>query len=224
MSLSTALQRMTLIAVEAAQTVSCQFNPSELTISRGVYWDRPASRTSMVAPPAEYTQMMAATISMRLLFDKSSEPPYDVSGDVDTLMDWAKPTLLSVVMDKPQPPTVIIQWGLKNYLGAVVLREVSATYTLFTPDGLPSRALVNVTFEQISINPANQNPTSGGIPGQRSTVCVEGDSLHSIAFREYGSASMWRGIAAANGIDDPMRLEPGRTLLLPPRDKTAGMS
>ena len=32
---------------------------------------------------------------------------------------------------------------------------------------------------------------------------------------EYGDASMWRAVARANAIDDPLRLISGRTLLLP---------
>ncbi len=47
---------------------------------------------------------------------------------------------------------------------------------------------------------------------------VAGDSLPSLAWREYGNATQWRAIAEANGIDDPMRLRPGTELLLPLAD------
>jgi nucleoid-associated protein YgaU len=36
-----------------------------------------------------------------------------------------------------------------------------------------------------------------------------------VAFRRYGNPNMWRGIAEANGIDDPMRLRRGRELNIP---------
>jgi nucleoid-associated protein YgaU len=36
-----------------------------------------------------------------------------------------------------------------------------------------------------------------------------------MAWREYGDPTLWRVIATANEIDDPMRLEIGRELLLP---------
>lgn len=44
---------------------------------------------------------------------------------------------------------------------------------------------------------------------------VAGDSLQSLAWREYGNAAAWRSIAEANGIDDPSRLPAGAELVLP---------
>ena len=44
---------------------------------------------------------------------------------------------------------------------------------------------------------------------------ISGDSLASIAYREYGDPSMWRPLAAANNIDDPIRLPVGTTLIVP---------
>jgi nucleoid-associated protein YgaU len=37
-----------------------------------------------------------------------------------------------------------------------------------------------------------------------------------IAAREYEDPAEWRRIADANGIDDPLQLEPGRRLMIPP--------
>ena len=36
-----------------------------------------------------------------------------------------------------------------------------------------------------------------------------------MAYRAYGDAGLWREIAEANEIDDPMRLHPGTRLLIP---------
>lgn len=44
---------------------------------------------------------------------------------------------------------------------------------------------------------------------------VAGDTLQSLAWREYGEASAWRAIAEANNIDDPSRLRSGTELVLP---------
>ena len=50
-------------------------------------------------------------------------------------------------------------------------------------------------------------------------MLVEGDTLAGIAYREYGDPSLWRAVAAANGIDDPMHLRPGSSVLLPAVDE-----
>ena len=51
---------------------------------------------------------------------------------------------------------------------------------------------------------------------------VAGDSLASIAYREYGAPAYWRALAEANGIDDPLRLRPGTRLLVPPAEEVVG--
>ena len=46
-------------------------------------------------------------------------------------------------------------------------------------------------------------------------IVKQGQSLASIAGREYGDPRKWRPIAQANGIDDPTKLRPGAILVLP---------
>lgn len=61
-----------------------------------------------------------------------------------------------------------------------------------------------------------QNPTSGGLTARRAHHMIDGDSLASVAYAEYGDPALWRHVAAYNGIDDPLRIPRGSTLLLPP--------
>ncbi|HML25871.1 MAG TPA: LysM peptidoglycan-binding domain-containing protein, partial [Methanomethylovorans sp.] len=46
-------------------------------------------------------------------------------------------------------------------------------------------------------------------------VTKQGDSLWSIAYREYGDPALWRYIADANKIHDPRSLETGAELIIP---------
>ena len=50
------------------------------------------------------------------------------------------------------------------------------------------RATVSVALVEVPNEPAGQNPTSGSLAGHRTARIVAGESLHSIAYREYGSA------------------------------------
>ena len=52
--------------------------------------------------------------------------------------------------------------------------------------------------------PGGGNPTTRGIDAISSHVVRDGDSLPSIAFAAYGDPTLWRTIAEANGIDDPL--------------------
>jgi nucleoid-associated protein YgaU len=40
-----------------------------------------------------------------------------------------------------------------------------------------------------------------------------------VAYHEYGDASLWRGIAAFNEIDDPLRVAAGTRILVPTADE-----
>ena len=79
---------------------------------------------------------------------------------------------------------------------------------------MPIRATANITLEEIPVDTGKQNPTSGGRSGYRSHVLRDGDSLPSIAYDEYGDPTLWRGLAVANGIDDPLRVPVGISLLI----------
>ena len=158
---------------------------------------------------------------MEIFFDAFEELAGDVSKDVDTLFTWTKPTPVSRTAGSPQPPLLMFQWGTSSALSDFrgFLSSVSARYTLFRIDGTPIRATCNIRLEEVPQETARQNPTSGTRPGMRMHVLTEGETLHSVAWAEYKQARYWRGLAAFNGIDDPLRLAPGTSILLPsPRD------
>ena len=67
-------------------------------------------------------------------------------------------------------------------------------------------ASATVTLEEIAASRPRQNPTSGAPDRVRCTRPVAGDTLPSVGEREYGDPTLWRVIAEANEIDDPMRL------------------
>jgi hypothetical protein len=118
------------------------------------------------------------------------------------------------------------QWGVNVALAAFLgfLRHVSVKYTMFRVDGTPIRATCSVQLEEVPLDRAFQNPTSGTQPGMRMRVLTEGETLHSIAWAEYRQARLWRGLAAFNGIDDPRRMHVGTTLLIPPAREAARLS
>ena len=55
--------------------------------------------------------------------------------------------------------------------------------------------------------------------GLKVHTVTDGDSLPSVAYKNYGDATRWRTIAEANGIDDPLSLRRGQPAVDPePRD------
>lgn len=192
------------------------FNPTEYTVSKSAKWTRPTTSSAKSATKPEFGGAQPQAVSMEVFFD-DFEAKGDVAGRVQTLLDWTKPTKVSVNKKQPSPPILAFEWGANPALAGFrgYLKSVTAKYTLFKADGTPLRASAQISMEEVPTEPQGQNPTSGAIDSRRSHVLDEGDSLHSVAQREYGNPGLWRSLAAYNGIDDPLRVRPGTRILIP---------
>ena len=209
-------ERAYITTSESGERLECMFNPEEITIAKSSKWKRTPNRRSRGSSEPEFVGTNPRTLKMELLFDGTGKTSGgDVSGPVDTLLGWTSPTEESISNDRPQPPLVILHWGSKSYF-EVYVKQVTAKFVLFNEQGTPIRAKVNVTLEETPETAQSQNPTSGGRPGRRTHLVTTGETLPSIAYAEYRQADRWRAIAIENNIDDPFRLRPGTSLLIPP--------
>lgn len=196
--------------------ITFQFNPNELTLSKSARWGNEPARGAEHTGPSEFQGAEPSTLALEMFFD-ASVGGLDVPKTVDKLFNCCVPTAQSRGQRKPVPPLVVFHWGKITGFAAFIT-SVSATYTLFTPDGTPVRATCQVNLQEIATEPGRQNPTSGALAAQRTHVLVAGETLASVAARDYGDPAMWRGLADFNGIDDPMRVPPGTSLLVPARE------
>lgn len=194
--------------------IEFQFNPRELTLSKSAAWTRMSGRDNKRSGPPQYNGPQPSKLSLEMFFDASDTQNSSVVKRVEALFACCVPTDNSFQRKKGSPPWVLFRWGsLTGFLAYI--SSVSVRYTLFTAGGMPVRATVSVTLEELAGDAPRQNPTSGGKVPQRVHVTVQGDTLQAIAYREYGNPALWRAVAEANGIDDPMRLRPGISVLLP---------
>ncbi|MGA3525517.1 CIS tube protein [Melissospora conviva] len=191
-----------------------QFNPRELSLAKTAKWKRDAQRNAAKSGVPEFTGADPAKLTLEMFFDATDTMDSTVVKRVEELFACCVPTAASREQKKGSPPWVVFHWGGMVGFPAFVA-GVTAKYTLFTPGGTPVRALCTVTLEEISGEQAGQNPTSGALAARDVHVVVAGDTLHSVAYRAYGRPGLWREIAEANEIDDPMRLRPGTRLLVP---------
>lgn len=198
---------------QAGSRITFLFNPLKYTIEKTAEWARYAQPGQAQASIPVFRGSGPRTMSVEVLLDATFSGG-SVQGDIDLLFDCCKPTLPSMLLQEPSPPFVMFGWGTTlAFLAA--MQSVHVEYLLFKPDGTPLRASVTLSMSEIPISLPGQNPTSGG-NAQRTRTVVAGDTLQSIAYREYGKPTLWRAIAELNGIDDPTRLAPGRSLLIPP--------
>jgi len=193
--------------------IKLPFNPKEWAITHAAEWK--TETTKKGTPPPEFKGPKPASASVEIFLDESENPDGDISTMVDRLRKLVAPEPTSVSSNKPSAPHVLFEWGkavtFKGYVESVAVK-----YTMFRPNGTPIRGTCTVAMKEFPVAPGQQNPTSGGVAGRRTHRVVAGDTLASVAYREYGDPTQWRRIAEANAIDDPMSLTDGRVLEVPP--------
>jgi nucleoid-associated protein YgaU len=194
--------------------IEFQFNPKELSLSKSAKWNRQSQKGSKKSDVPQFTGADPSKLSLEMFLDASDTQDDRVVKTVEQLFACCVPTDESHQKKKGSPPWVIFHWGALTSFTAYV-SSVTVKYTLFTAGGMPIRGTATVNIEEIAGEQKGQNPTSGGLAARTVHTVVAGDSLPSIAWREYGDPTLWRPIAERNGIDDPMRLPAGTALLIP---------
>jgi nucleoid-associated protein YgaU len=211
-------------------SLTVSFNPKELTFSRSITWN-PKKSPKTDQPEVEFGGGSAASLKLQLLFDtyvttKEDGTPVEVEPSkiedvrkkyLNYLYQWTRvdKDLKEPKSQKGRPPEVRFEWGEIIFEG--VIQSISQRLTLFLPNGRPVRAVVDLTMTESRDAKLfeKQNPTSGGLGGERVWVVREGDTLPWIAYREYNDATEWRAIADANGLTQVRRLVPGTALVIP---------
>jgi len=209
--LNAAASAVGLGAKDADEEMTFMFNPTEYRISQSVSITRQDS-LSQPGGTVEYMGTSAMTVSMQLFFDDFASAKGDVTPKISKLLKWQMPQ----DTEGTPPPLVKFQWGNKQLDGFQgVITQLNINYTVFAKDGTPLQAKVDLTIEGAAELKKGKNPTSHALDMRRVHTVVEGETIQSVAYSELGEPGYWRAIADANGIDDPLRVRPGRALLIP---------
>jgi nucleoid-associated protein YgaU len=203
--------------------IKFQFNPKEYTVTKSASWRRRPIRGAKRTTMPEFVGPEPRSLSLELFLDDTAAASPTVVKKVELLFRCLVPTERTRASQKPSPPWVVFGWGSTVSLVAIVT-QVSARYTLFRSDGVPVRAVCNVTLEEVPTDAPRQNPTSGSLAVRGTHTVVAGDNLASVAFAEYDDPTRWRVLAEANGIDDPLRVPVGTELLVPPAVDPGGLA
>jgi nucleoid-associated protein YgaU len=190
--------------------VQVMFNPVTLIQSRTVSWsDVPGQGTD--PPSLKYTSMPTETLTIDLIFDTSEES----DGNQDVRQWTAKIYNLTMLLpDKHRPPMCQLAWGAQSPFFQGVLQSLSPTYKYFLPDGTAVRSKLTCIFKGWDMQLENGLQMQS-TDVEKSHVVRRGDTLASISRRQLHDARLWRVIARANGITDPLSLTPGQRLHIP---------
>ena len=211
------------LEIEGKAPIPVYFNPTEYSISKSNEW-KYDKVTGNSFPKAQFGGGNPRELTLNLMLDASllSKTAHirDVTNDLFKMMEVKEGQTAG--SPGAVPPFVTFRWGKETTFKSVCT-QLTVAYKLFRPNGDPIRAEVKMTLKQAetagtaSANGANRagNPTTRANAGHGVHIVKDGDTLPSIAYSNYGDATVWRAIAEANGIENPLHLRRGRSLSLP---------
>lgn len=219
------------------------FNPNRISTSKNVNWNVTDSAGKGVNSTYIWQQFSAVqpeTLTIELFFDTyegtGKSGPLSLGHAVKAALPTdpfamalrTSPRAVSVVTYTDQvaalarvnrelhrPPICVLQWGHFQLMTGV-LTALNQNFTMFMSDGTPVRATLTCTFTQYSDEVTIKSHDLHSADVAKSHVVSAKDTLQGIAASEYGDPTLWRHIAQANRIVNPLNLTVGSTLSIPP--------
>jgi nucleoid-associated protein YgaU len=203
-----------------------QFNPTELRFQKQAQIAEVAI-PGLDSPLLQFVRLQDERITLELFFD-TTDTGMDENAKSVTLLTDPFYELIKIDSDSHAPPRLVFGWGssfpgkgIKDVMQqrsdfACVIDSIDQQFTLFSPNGTPLRAKLNVglrEYKTLEQQVAELNLKSADVT--KAYVVQSGDTLPKIAYEAYSDPTAWRTIADANGIDDPTVLVPGAVLSLP---------
>lgn len=206
--------------------VPCLFNPKELSVEKSNQFAE-INIPGLSSPIFQFVRGNARSVTMDLFFD-TYEEGVDVRFFTDRITGWDAGSMFSRLPDMAKglmdidsglhaPPVCLFIWGA--FIFQCIIERVLKRFTMFLPEGIPVRATLSVTlkeYREVDVQVKEIAFESADLT-KRWTV-RQGDSLWSIAAKEYGDPAKWRMIAEANEIDNPRILSPGQELVIPVKE------
>ncbi len=205
------------------RTLDVQFNPETLRLTYANQLVQPQGGDQSAGTAGrQYVGSGTTKLALTLWFDVTAMETGrmdDVRRLTNDVVHFITP-VKAEGEDKLTPPGLRFSWG--SFLFDGIVEGLEETLDYFSPEGKPLRAQMSLTVSRQKILEAKFQGDGAvtGMPGQRPlSPARAGQSLQGMAAASTAAAP-WQEIAAANGIEDPLRLPPG--MLLDLRARTRG--
>lgn len=203
-----AMEKAIISNLDTGEDIPVLFNPKEYVIGKKTPWTE-MDVAGLDSPPAQFVMGERKRLSMELFFDTSEEKT-DVRQYTSRIEN-----LMMVNAQEHRPPLLRFSWGTLSFES--VLEDLVQRFTLFKNDGTPLRAILKAVFKEYATAAAQLSATRRESADHTKRLVIrEGESISSLAAREYNDPGKWRAIALANQIEDPENIKPGTIVELPP--------
>ncbi|MEA3061798.1 MAG: hypothetical protein QOJ94_1579 [Sphingomonadales bacterium] len=197
--------------------VTVQFNPETLKLTFANEVVQPKGGDQVGGNKGQqFIGTGSSKLALTLWFDVTAmteNPVNDVRRLTGDVLYFMTPQPDKDDANKPVPPGIRFSWGSFLFDGLVDGLEETLEY--FDSDGKPLRATLALTLSQkMPLVSKFDDDGKPNLPGRTPlSPAKAGDNLQSIA-GDKGKNGGWQAIAAANGIEDPLRLKPGQLINL----------
>jgi hypothetical protein len=196
-----------IVNLDTGESIPVLFNPPEYQLQFTNQFAEvgiPGLGSSLL----QFVKGSAQTLTMELFFDTTNTQT-DVRGYTGLVI-----ALTNVNSDTHAPPRLLFLWG--SLVFPCVLESVTQKFDYFNALGLPLRARLNVTLKENSqLQDLLASMQLQSADRAKLRVFRMGDTLQGIAGEVYGDPRLWRPIAQANNIDNPLTIPAGQALKIP---------
>ena len=143
-----------------APDIDLMFNPSEISFSRSVNWEKhPGNRGTTLLPKINFSGVEPYRFDLKQIIYDTYETKKSVMEYIDKIKKGVE--TIEGQSDK-RPPVYKFTW--KDEYFYCVMTSLSYTLTMFLTDGTPVRAMVDISLQEVDKNnlPGGKGSASGG--------------------------------------------------------------
>jgi Contractile injection system tube protein len=212
------------------QKYEVMFNPKEFSLEKNLQHGE-INIPGLDAPLQQFVRGQAEKLSVELFFDTTENGMGKDASPVTVHTDKIY-RLAKIESSSHAPPVVTFRWG-KGFPGSSlyesessdnqsrnsfvgVVESVRQQFTLFSPEGVPLRATVNLVLKEYRTLEEQLIQLRLNSPDRtHSHPLKDAETLSNLSGKYYGNCKRWRFIARENDITDPRRLNAGRIITVP---------
>ena len=199
--------------LDGGKQIDVQFNPDSLKVTYANEVKQPEGGDQAAGTAGrQFVGAGTTKLALTLWFDVTAlteNAVDDVRRLTKDVIHFMTPKASEQDASKLAPPGTRFSWGSFIFDGMIAGLEETLEY--FSPEGKPLRASIALTLGQqkILVSTFEGDGRVQRAGARPFASARQGDSVQGMA-ADAGKGGDWQGIAAANGIEDPLRMNAGQ--------------
>lgn len=225
------VQRLRADGTPSGAAMDVLYNPTEYTLAKTAQFAE-VPIPGLDSPILQFIRGQSETLTLDLFFDTTDAGGTGADAKPVTEKTDAFYQLIKIEAESHAPPVILFSWGGEAFPGhrtyetlagqnrygfKGVVESVRQRFTLFSSLGLPLRATISLSIKEYKTLHEQIAELNRNSPDRTKVhVVQEGETISRIAELAHDSGGDWRAIAEWNGIEDPLAIEPGQVIEVPP--------